>query len=114
LTSVTPEGKVKVKLKAWLREHEAYWFMPVQTGYGSTSLDFLACINGAFVALECKAYGKELSPRQELVARQIRAAGGDVYKVTLDKEDGELVFSKVTFVNGELVFTCGLTGSEGS
>jgi hypothetical protein len=97
----TPEAKVKAKLKDYLYRHQAYWFMPVQTGYGSTSLDFLVCWSGHFVAYECKSEGRKLTPRQELVARQIRAAGGNVYKVTL--------------VNGSLVFTlCGLTGNEAS
>jgi hypothetical protein len=94
---VTPEGKVKAKLKEHLRRQGAYWFMPVQTGYGSVSLDFLACVLGEFIAYECKAKGKELTPRQQLVARQIRAAGGRVWKVTLD-ENGELEFE-----------ACGLT-----
>jgi hypothetical protein len=98
----TPESKVKAKLKAYLREHlEAYWFMPVQAGYGSTSLDFLVCSKGEFHAYECKAEGRKLTPRQVLVARQITNAGGYVFKVTL--------------VNGELEFTpCGLTGNEAS
>jgi len=67
--------------------------MPVQTGYGATSLDFLACVLGEFVGYECKARGKELTPRQEFVARQIRAAGGRVWKVSLD-EAGELEFER--------------------
>ena len=67
--------------------------MPVQTGMGATSLDFLACQLGEFVAYECKARGKKMTPRQELVARQINAAGGKVYLVTLD-EDGELEFKR--------------------
>jgi hypothetical protein len=99
LTSVTPESKVKAKLKVYLDAHEAYFFMPVQTGYGATSLDFLVCYCGEFHAYECKAEGRELTPRQKLVAQQITAAGGRVFKVTL--------------VNGELDFTlCGLTGSD--
>jgi hypothetical protein len=97
----TPESKVKVKLKAHLYRHKVYWFMPVQTGYGSITLDFLACWEGQFIAYECKAEGRKLTPRQEFVARQITNAGGLVYKVTL--------------VNGELEFErCGLTGSAGS
>jgi hypothetical protein len=97
----TPEAKVKAKLKAWLYARKSYWFMPVQTGYGSTTLDFLACWEGQFIAYECKAEGHKLTPRQKLVARQIVNAGGHVFKVTL--------------VNGELVFTpCGSTGNEGS
>jgi hypothetical protein len=96
----TPESKVKAKLKLYLKAHNFYHFMPVQTGYGSTSLDFLGCWNGQFHAYECKADGKKLTPRQQLVARQIRAAGGFAYKVTLN-------------ANGELVFEqCGLTDNE--
>jgi hypothetical protein len=96
----TPESKVKAKLKDYLKQHNAYYFMPVQTGYGATSLDFLVCWNGEFKAYECKAAGKELTPRQRLVAQQIRAAGGMAYKVTLTTS-GELVFER-----------CGLTDKE--
>ena len=90
---MTPEGLTKVKLKKYLRDRGAYFFMPVQTGYGATSLDVLACVLGEFVAYECKARGQKLTPRQELVARQINAAGGKVYLVTL--ENGELEFKRV-------------------
>jgi len=89
-----PEYKTKAKLKDYLRQHGAYWFMPVQTGYGATSLDFLCCCVGEFVAYECKARGKNLTPRQRLVARQIIAAGGKVYLVTLD-DAGELELNVV-------------------
>ena len=102
MTSVTPEGKVKAKLKALLRDLDAYWFMPVQTGLGSTTLDFLVCIAGRFHGYECKAPGKKLTPRQELVARQIRATGGAAWVVTLDKA-GELVIEP-----------CGLTENDSS
>jgi len=90
-----PEFKVKEKLKDHLRRQGCYWFMPVQTGYGATSLDVLACVLGEFVAYECKARGQKLTPRQELVARQINAAGGNVFVVTLD-EDNELNFQPFT------------------
>jgi hypothetical protein len=88
----TPEAKVKEALKKHLRRAGVYYFMPVQTGYGATTLDFLTCLRGVFVAYECKAEGKKLTPRQELVARQITAAGGAAYKVTLqnDRLDFEL------------------------
>jgi hypothetical protein len=90
-----PEYKVKEKLKDHLRKQGAYWFMPVQTGYGGVTLDFLACFVGEFHAYECKARGKKMTPRQELVARQIKAAGGHVFVVTLD-EDNELNFQPFT------------------
>jgi hypothetical protein len=88
------EAKVKAKLKEYLRKQGMYWFMPVQTGYGATSLDFLCCHLGEFVAYEAKAPGKQLTPRQLLVARQINAAGGMVFRVTLDADD-ELVLERV-------------------
>ena len=79
----TPEAKVKAALKKWLGP-KTYWFMPVQTGYGASTLDFLVCLDGKFVAYECKAAGRDLTPRQLLVARQIWAAGGSAFRVTLD------------------------------
>lgn len=88
----TPESKVKAKLKAYLKARGQYYFMPVQTGYGAACLDFLTCLNGAFIAYETKAEGKELTPRQLFVADAIIAADGLVYKVTLDKA-GELEFT---------------------
>jgi hypothetical protein len=97
----TPESKVKAELKQHLRDQGAYVFMPVQTGYGAATLDFLVCLDGRFYGFETKARGKKLTPRQELVSQQIRAAGGSTYRVTL--------------VNGALEFErCGLTGNEGS
>ena len=88
MTSVTPEGKVKAKLKTYLRRIGAYYFMPVQTGLGTTTLDFLACVDGVFHAYECKAGGRKLTHRQELIAREIRFAGGQAWVVTLDKDGG--------------------------
>lgn len=93
---MTPEGRVKAKLKEWLRARHAYFFMPVQTGYGAATLDFLICLNGRFIAYETKRPGGHLTPRQKLVAAQISAARGMVFRVTLDKKD-ELVFEELTY-----------------
>lgn len=78
----TPEGYVKGKLKHHLREAGVFFFMPVQTGYGAASVDFLCCDKGSFVAIETKAPGKKLTRRQELTMTAIRAAGGRTYVVT--------------------------------
>lgn len=72
----TPEGKLKDKVKAWLDSIGAYYFMPVQSGYGRTSLDFLVCYKGQFFAIETKAEGNEPTPRQQLVMTEIEKAGG--------------------------------------
>ena len=43
---MTPEGKVKVKVKNLLNAYGAYHFWPVQTGMGARTLDCLGCHNG--------------------------------------------------------------------
>ncbi len=75
---MTPEGRVKADIKKWLKSQGAYFFMPVQSGYGASTLDFLVCLNGRFYAIETKAPGRNLkaSPRQMQVIEEIRAAGG--------------------------------------
>ena len=79
----TPEGKVKAKVKKALNAIPGcYSFMPVQTGMGAATLDYLCCVNGRFVAIETKAPGKKLTPRQEITRAQIFDAGGKVYVVS--------------------------------
>lgn len=55
---------------------KCYRFMPVQTGMGASTLDFLYCVEGLFIAIETKAGTKKPTPRQEYIAEQIAAAGG--------------------------------------
>ena len=73
---MTPEGKVKAEIKRYLKARGAYFFMPVQTGYGSTSLDFLVCLNGRFIGIEAKSLIGQPTPRQLAVMREIMATGG--------------------------------------
>lgn len=78
----TPEALVKDRIKSWLRERGAYFFMPVQTGFGASTLDILCCINGRFVGIECKRPTEPGMPKGRVTPRQIntidaiRAAGG--------------------------------------
>ena len=67
---------MKKEVRQFLINCNAYFFMPVQTGYGRTTVDFLCCIRGRFVAIETKAKGKTPTPLQVLTLRQINAAGG--------------------------------------
>lgn len=77
----TPEGKVKDDVKKYLTSIGAYWFMPVQTGYGSSSLDFIVCFRGDFWAIECKAPGQrgKITKRQMRIAKNIQQAGGQTF-----------------------------------
>lgn len=81
---MTPEGKIKAMVKKGLAslKTKPYVFMPVQSGFGSASLDFLACIGGQFVAIETKAdVTKTLTPRQIATTGFIHLAGGKVFIV---------------------------------
>lgn len=72
----TPEKKIKAKVKVILKKLDAYYHMPVQTGYGAPTLDFICCINGRFVAIETKADRKLATKLQLKTARDIMAADG--------------------------------------
>ena len=75
--SQTPEAKVKAKIKAILKAHNAYYAMPIGTGYGNSGVpDFLCCVNGRFLAIEAKA-GKGVATALQLKNLQaVNKAGG--------------------------------------
>ena len=79
---LTPEGRVKAGIRAALKAVGAYQFWPVQTGYGSSTLDCLACVpllgEGHFLGIEVKRADGPARPtlRQRLAMEAIRAAGG--------------------------------------
>lgn len=78
---MTPEGKVKEKVKKVLKAHGAYWHMPVQNGMGAPSLDFVGCHFSRYYAIETKAGNKQPTPRQKLTIESIQAAGGKTFVV---------------------------------
>lgn len=84
---MTPEGKVKREVNRLLDRYKSvYRFMPVPGGFGASSLDYLLCVNGRFLAIETKAPGKKPTDRQKMVSEQIRRAGGTV--LIIDGEEG--------------------------
>ena len=56
--------------------------MPVPSGFGKPGLDFTCCISGHFVAIEAKAPGQWLTPRQRKTAVAILRAGGKVFIIS--------------------------------
>lgn len=87
--SMTPESKVKAKVSRAIDAHKGiYKFMPVPSGYGPSSLDYLLCVKGVFVAIETKAPGGKPTNRQKMIAAQIERAGGVVF--IIDGINGEL------------------------
>lgn len=79
---MTPEGRVKKKVKALLGKYPLLWqHWPVQTGFGAPTLDCTGCYCGMFFAIETKAPGEKLTPRQELTKRDMVRAGGEVFVI---------------------------------
>lgn len=83
---MTPEGRVKHDIKSWLKKQKDVWFfMPVQNGMGVMGIpDIIICWNGEFVAVECKAPGKQntVTPLQKRNIEAIQQAGGQAIVVT--------------------------------
>jgi hypothetical protein len=74
---MTPEAKVKKKIKLALANLGAYYAMPATGGYGSSGVpDFLVCLRGRFVAIEAKAGKGKATALQEFNLRIIRETGG--------------------------------------
>jgi hypothetical protein len=74
---MTPEGRVKKKVKDILDELGAYYTMPVTGGYGNSGApDFIICIAGWFYGIECKANGGKATALQMKHHDDIRKAGG--------------------------------------
>jgi hypothetical protein len=84
--SKTPEGKIKAKIKKLLDSYgeRLYYFMPVPTGYGKRSVDYLCCVDGLFFAIEAKRPGAKPTAYQEITLQQIRFAGGTVFVINGD------------------------------
>jgi len=74
---MTPEAKVKKKVRTVLEKCGAYYAMPVTGGYGASGVpDFLICIKGRFIAVEAKAGTNKPTALQVSNMKRIEDAGG--------------------------------------
>lgn len=80
---MTPEGKVKQAISAVLRNYDSaiYWFMPVQTGYGAATLDYIGWVRGVGFAIEAKARGGRPTARQRATIKRMQEAGAQVFVI---------------------------------
>lgn len=82
---MTPEGRVKARLKKQLNELGIYHFSPFQAGMGRAGIpDVIGCYRGVFVAFECKAGSNKPTALQEREMQAIREAGGHAYVINED------------------------------
>ena len=73
----TPESSVKRKVRKMLEELDCYYFMPATGGYGKSGVpDFVACHNGKFYGIECKAGKNQPTALQEFNLNNIDRCGG--------------------------------------
>ena len=76
--AATPEKKVKDKVVSVLKDEGAYYFFPATHGYGRSGVpDIIACVNGRFLAIECKAGGGKLTALQVREIKRILACNGE-------------------------------------
>jgi hypothetical protein len=74
---MTPEAKVKDKVKKILKSLGAYYTMPMGAGYGNAGVpDFIVCYEGKFFGIECKAGNGKTTLLQDKNLRDIEAAKG--------------------------------------
>jgi len=79
----TPEGKVKARVRELLSRYAGiYVYMPVPTGFGRTTLDFLGCYRGQFFCVETKSEGKKPTLRQMKELEYIAKAMGRTFVIS--------------------------------
>ena len=75
--AATPEKKVKDKVVSVLKAESVYYFFPATHGFGRSGVpDIIACVNGRFLAVECKAGKNKPTLLQVREIERIRGAGG--------------------------------------
>ena len=85
---MTPEAKVKKKVRETLKTLGAYYAIPVTGGYGvSGAPDFLVCWKGLFFGIECKAGKNTTTALQDKNINAIREAGGKAIVINEDNVD---------------------------
>lgn len=71
------EKWVKAQVVKMLKDLDAYYFYPVASGYMRTGVpDIVACLNGRFLGIECKANGNKTTEIQDRNLVEIKKNGG--------------------------------------
>jgi hypothetical protein len=96
--AMTPERRVKNAVRIVLIELGAYYVMPMTGGYGASGApDFLVCLRGRFIGIECKAGYNKPTPLQIKNLSAIEQAGGIALVINEDNVTSlKLVLEKET------------------
>jgi Holliday junction resolvase len=86
----TPEGKVKDRVVAALKEEGVYYFFPATHGFGRSGVpDIVACVGGLFLAVECKAGKNKPTLLQVREIERIRRCNG--VAIVVNEENWDMV-----------------------
>lgn len=88
--AATPEKKVKDKVVSILKSEGVYYFFPATHGFGRSGVpDIVCCVDGAFLAIECKAGGNKPTVLQERELTAIRDNKGTA--IVVDEKNWDIV-----------------------
>lgn len=78
----TPEKKVKDQVIKTLKANGVYYFFPATFGMGRSGVpDIICCVEGRFLAIECKAGKNKTTALQDREMNAIVMAGGSAMVV---------------------------------
>ncbi len=87
---MTPEKKVKTKVKKILKDLSCYYCMPSTNGYGSSGVpDIIASYRGKFIGIECKANGNKPTALQEKNLKDIKNSLGQ--SLVIDEKNVDML-----------------------
>ena len=95
----TPEKIVKDKVVGILKEEGTYYFFPATHGFGRSGVpDIICCVNGRFLAVECKAGTNKPTALQVREIESIRRCNG--VAVVANEENWDTVRELVRKLKG--------------
>jgi len=75
--AATPEKKVKDAVAKILKGNNVYYFAPASNGMGRAGIpDLICCVDGMFLAIECKAGKGKTTALQDREIAAVKAAKG--------------------------------------
>lgn len=88
--AATPEKRVKEKVVKILKEEGVYYFFPATHGFGRSGVpDIICCVNGKFLAVECKAGTNKPTALQVREIEHIRQSNG--VAIVVNEENWDMV-----------------------
>lgn len=97
----TPEKVIKDKVVSILKAEGIYYFMPPANGFGRSGVpDIVACVNGWFLAIECKANGGKTTALQVREIEAIRRSNG--VAVVIDETNYDMLPALIKKLKGEV------------